>query len=193
MTKNIEVMNDLADKDYGSIAPDGEFKLYSNPTYFEQESFVLDWNWNFWSGWHFTTGDSGTETFGGLGIVVNGLPYAGDILKAVKKWKSDTDEFEEALGVVFLDYSNEMSSLLSYKPDWFDYVVSFGLDSLTVAYDFLTYTTGLKWFVDLILDLAGIYLPGLINSLYMIVLGFTEHAHTEVNIGWWWSSYDILE
>ena len=52
--------------------------------------------------------------------------------------------------------------------------------------------TGLGWIKQLILLIAGLYLPSLITGVEMMIGGVTELDSTDAHIWYFWSSYCLI-
>lgn len=182
---NINLMNELANDEYGIILDDGiieyEFSEYSRRSTFGLKSFSIGWfKISFVTDW------IGTSLLGALGIFIN-----FNNIKNLKNFmNADYSELEDCFQEVAWDLLSEGESYFS----------SIFLDSLTeIISTVLTFidaitSSSLFGIIKIIATyILGHYLPGFLKGIVLILSGLLFGYPTLANVGIRWSSYDIIE
>ena len=182
VSDNIGLMNEMVENGYGKIDKDGMLLIESSD--FIQQSFFM----NFKIGWFkisFRTNYWGTALFGTFGLLVN----FDNIRDMNALFDADASELGHCFQSVAWD-------LISEGESYFGNVM---LDSLTEAVNTVVEIKKIvlcsNWIGRLVMVvkyMLGRYLPGLLKGLVMVLGSVFYRYGTDVEIGIWWSDYDVL-
>ncbi len=181
---NIGLMNELAEDECGLILDDGtmefEFNEYSRSSFPGFKSFELSW-----FKVYFVTDSFGTVAFGVFGVLVN----YGNIKDIYNFLNASSFELEECFGDLTFDFLSEVES----------YFGNLFLDNLTeiisvmlLANDIISCSSSFLIFAKVATFLISHCLPGFLKGIVMILSGVFFKLSTKAEVGFWYSSYTII-
>jgi len=198
---NINLMNLMVDEGYGYIDENGEFIVYEDDTYNEQETWVYDYSWSIWTNIKFKTNSKLGAIFGIAGLISNCITIFKDVRDLVSSYKINKSIFKGKLSDAFnnnaavknavFDVCNEVVGNITFNESTNIFIST--IMSIMSIFVVIIQPTGLVGLVvNIVLTILSIYLPGLITSLDLLIKGTMNNTGANVNIGWWWSNYTLL-
>lgn len=179
---NIDFMNYMVENECGKILDNGTMEFHCDE--FIQQSFIM----NFHLGWFkmtFTANYWATIFFGAMGLLIN-LTNLKDVKKLMN---SSKDDFEKCFIEVGKDLINDSSTY------WGNLITQNALTAASEVASILSIASTATWLGKVCKILQYIlshYLPGFIKGAAMVMSGLLNNYGSDVEIGVWWSNYNIL-
>lgn len=198
---NINLMNSMVDKGLGFINENGDFIVYEDDEYQQQEAMVYDYSWSIWTNMKFKTSASLAGIFGIAGLILNCYTLFQDMSNLASCYKNNKSLFKGKIADAFnknaavksaaFDVCNEVVGNLNFD-EALSILVSTVMSVMAIFIVIIQASGLVGLVVNLVLTILSIYLPGLITSLDLIIKGAFNNIGASVNIGWWWSNYSLL-
>lgn len=201
VVSSAEIANTFVSEGYGYFDEGGNFvpKIDENDVYAQQSFAIWDFKYNVFSGWHFVISDTITSIAGWAGVLVNSINILGsfsNIYSATKNAVRPTtiaDTVKALFGKLvspstLATITKTITKVISNKFPA-NTIIAALWGGITIASMFLT-SNPYGWVAKIILTVLSLYLPSLFKGVEMGCAGFAGHT-TTVNIGYWWSTYDL--
>lgn len=179
---NMSLMNYMVENEFGFIDENGEIQFYEDE--FVQQSLIM----NFKLGWlkmTFTTNYCGSILFGALGLLIN-----SDLVKNAKDFLNTRED------VVKNCFTDVATNLIYEGCDYYGNLVISSMSkavSTTMSIkEIVSQATFVGRLIKIVKYILGHYAPGMIRGTIMILDGVFLQYGTDVEIGLWWSNYNIL-
>lgn len=179
---SISLMNYMTDNEYGLINGNGELELYDDE--FIQQAPIMNLKLS-WFKMTFRTNYIGTVIFGAFGLLIN-----FDSVNNVNKLFNATDD---QLSECFRDVANDL--ILSGASYFGNLMISSLATAVSTTISLLNIVNKATWFgriKEIVKFMLKFYAPGLLRGIVMILSGILYQYGTDVEIGLWWSNYNVL-
>ena len=208
VASSAKVANSFVSEGYGYFDKEGNFvpKIDEEDEYIQQSFSITQFSYNIFTGWKFVISDSLTTIAGWAGVLVNCINLLGSLTSINNSIMSAPSTSVAAapttiasmvskiFGKIFsastcLTITKTITKFISNK-NTENAIIAALWGGITIAAMFFT-SNPYGWIAKIILTVLSLYLPSLIRGIDMALRGWEGHS-TKVNIGYWWSTYNII-
>ena len=208
VTSSAKVANSFVSEGYGYFDKEGNFvpKIDEEDEYIQQSFSITQFSYNVFTGWKFVISDSLTTIAGWAGVLVNCVNLLGSLSKLGSTLtpapSMNLTDGATTIGSIIHKLFDKILSpstissmiktitkCISNKHTE-DAIIAALWGGITIAAMFFS-SNPYGWIVKIILTVLSLYLPSLIRGIDMALRGYEGHS-TKVNIGYWWSTYNII-
>jgi hypothetical protein len=198
--ENAALMNEMVEQGFGYVSEDGNF-IVVDSEYQQQDTWVYDYSWSIWSNMQFKTNSWLSGIFAVAGLAMSFKTIFGDVKSLANNTKANPSLIKGKFSDLFnnnyavknaaFDASNEIIGDVNMA-DAISRTVTFVMAVLSVLVTIMTATGIVGLVVGVVMTIASLYLPGLLTGMDLLFNGCVKNKGASVNIGWWWSNYNVL-